>query len=276
MPMHEIDANGAKMPALGLGTWTLAGRTARDLVAAAIARGWRHIDTAAMYGNEAEVGEGIRAGGVSREKLFVTTKVWHSDLAARDLRRSAEASLRKLKLDHVDLLLVHWPNPRIPLAETIGALNRARQDGLTRHIGVSNFPSKLFAESGRLSEAPIVANQVEHHPFLDQSKLIAACRAAGATLVGYCPLHRGGGLLREPAVTEAAAAHGRTPAQVVLRWHVQQPGVAAAPRTSNPARLAENLDVFDFALSDAEMRAISALAARGERLCDYSFSPKWD
>lgn len=274
--MHSIPANGAEIPALGFGTWTLEGRTARDMVAAAIAAGWRHIDTAAMYGNEEEVGAGIRAGGVARDRLFVTTKVWHSDLAARDLRRSAEASLKRLRLDAVDLLLVHWPNPRIPLAETIGALNRAREDGVTRHIGVSNFPTALFAEAVRLSDAPVAANQVEHHPYLDQEKVLRACRAAGAALVGYCPLHRGGALLREKAVAEAAAAHGRTPAQIALRWHVQQEGVAAIPRTSNPARLAENLDVFDFELSAAEMQAISSLGGSGRRLCDYGFSPRWD
>ncbi|MBX3530725.1 MAG: aldo/keto reductase [Rhizobiaceae bacterium] len=274
--MHAIPANGARIPALGFGTWTLKGRVARDLVAAAIATGWRHIDTAAMYGNEEDVGAGIRAGGVARDRLFVTTKVWHTDLAARDLRRSAQASLKRLGLDTLDLLLVHWPNPRIPLAETIGALNRAREDGLTRHIGVSNFPTALFAEAVRLSDAPLAANQVEHHPYLDQSKVASACRAAGSALIGYSPLHRGGALLSEEPVAAAAAAHGRTPAQIVLRWHVQQPGTAAIPRTSNPARLAENLEVFDFDLSASEMRGISALQTAGHRLCDYAFSPHWD
>lgn len=275
-PMHSVEANGARIPALGLGTWELAGRQAADIVAAALAEGWRHVDTAAMYGNEAEVGEGLRRSAVPRDAVFVTTKVWHTDLAADALRRSAQASLRRLRLDAVDLLLVHWPSQRVPLAETIGALNRARRDGLARHIGVSNFPSALFAEAVRLSEAPLVANQVEHHPLLRQDRVMAACRAAGAALVGYCPLFRAGRLFEEPPVAEAAAAHGRTPAQIVLRWHVQQEGVAAIPRTSSRRRLKENLAVFDFSLSDTEMRAISALQHAGERLCDYGFSPRWD
>ena len=274
--MHTVEANGASIPALGLGTWTLKGDACAELVAHALSLGYRHVDTAAAYGNEEAVGAGLRVAGLPRDEVFVTTKVWWKDLAAADLRRSAEASLARLGLDRVDLLLIHWPNPAIPLDETIAALNRARQDGLARHIGVSNFPTALLRQAVALSDAPLVANQVEHHPYLGQDKVGAACREAGMALVGYCPLHRGGGLFEEPAVAAAARAHGKTPAQVVLRWHVQQAGTVAIPRTTRKERLAENAAIFDFSLSPAEMAAISALDGKGSRLCDYDFSPRWD
>lgn len=274
--MHNVEANGASIPALGLGTWTLTGNACADLVARALDLGYRHIDTAASYGNEEAVGAGLRAAGIARDEVFVTTKVWWTDLAAADLRRSAEASLGRLGLDQVDLLLVHWPNPAIPLEETIPALERAQRDGLARHIGVSNFPTALLAQAIALSQVPLVANQVEHHPYLRQRAVRAACREAGMALVGYCPLHRGGGLLAEPAVVQAAQAHGRTPGQVVLRWHVQQEGTVAIPRTSRRERLAENLAIFDFSLSEAQMAAISSLGAAASRICDYDFSPQWD
>jgi diketogulonate reductase-like aldo/keto reductase len=274
--MHSVSANGAEIPALGLGTWTLKGAECTNLVAEALKRGYRHVDTAAAYDNEGAVGAGLRASGVARGDIFLTTKVWHTDLAPRDFKRSAEASLKRLGVDHVDLLLIHWPNPKVPLAATIGAMNEARAAGLTRHIGVSNFPTGLLAEAIRLSEAPLVADQVEYHPYLDQSKVHAACRSAGMAMVSYCPLHRGGGLLSEKPVLDAAKAHGRTPGQIVLRWHVQQEGVVAIPRTTKAERLKENIDVFDFALSADEMKAISKLARDGGRICDYGFSPNWD
>ncbi|BCH33573.1 oxidoreductase [Mesorhizobium sp. L-8-10] len=211
-----------------------------------------------------------------RDEIFVTTKVWWSDIEPRKLERSAEASLRRLGLDHVDLLLVHWPNPAVPVAETIGALNAVKARGLTRHIGVSNFTTALLREALAASQAPLVANQVEYHPYLDQSKVHAACRAAGMAMVAYCPIFRGEPLFSEPAVTSAARRHGRTPAQIVLRWHMQKTGVLPIPRTTRKERLAENLAVSDFALSEEEMDAISMLSARNARLCDFSFSPKWD
>lgn len=274
--MHRINANGANMPCLGFGTWTLEGRQCSELVEHALHVGYRHVDTAAMYGNEEAVGAGIRASGIARGEIFVTTKVWHTDLRSADLRHSAEASLERLGLDHVDLLLIHWPSPSVPLAETIVALNKARQDGLTRHIGVSNFPTALLAQAVRLSPAPLAANQVEYHPRLDQAKVLAACRAAGIAMVAYCPLFRGGALFGEPAIADAARSHDRTPAQIVLRWHVQQEGVAAIPRSSDRDRIAENFGIFDFTLSEEEMAAISALGASGNRICSFDFSPRWD
>lgn len=276
--MHKVSANGAAIPAIGLGTWTLRGDQCRALVSDALAAGYRHIDTARMYDNEAAVGAGIKEAAVPRNEIFLTTKVWWTDLAPADLWRSAEGSLKRLGLDHVDLLLVHWPNARIPLADTMKALNRAREEGLTRHIGVANFPTRQLAEAMSLSDAPLVVNQVEYHPYLDQTKVHAACRAAGIAMVSYCPLYRGGGLLEEQAVLSAASRLGKTPGQIVLRWHVQQEGVVAIPRTTKKERLVENAAIFDFALSDAEMTAISALKKADRRICDYDFSPAegWD
>ncbi|QPC87489.1 aldo/keto reductase [Mesorhizobium sp. NBSH29] len=274
--MHSVAANGAEIPALGLGTWTLTGKGCTDLVREALSVGYRHIDTARAYDNEEAVGAGLRASGTPREKIFVTTKIWYTDLAPADAVQSAEGSLKRLGLDYVDLLLIHWPNAKIPLAGTMEALNRLRERGLTRYIGVANFPTATLAEAIKLSDAPLVANQVEYHPYLDQTKLMAACRKAGIAFVSYCPLYRDGGLLREPAVMDAASRHRRTPGQVILRWHVQHQGVVAIPRTSRIERLAENAALFDFELSQAEMASITALAERNSRICDYGFSPKWD
>jgi diketogulonate reductase-like aldo/keto reductase len=276
--MQKIAANGAEIPNIGLGTWTLNGDHCRDIVQHALAVGYRHVDTARMYGNEEAVGAGIKASAISRDKIFLTTKVWWTDLAPADLERSAEGSLMRLGLDYVDLLLIHWPNPRIPLQGTIEALNRVKDRGLARHIGVANFPTKLMRQAISLSQAPLVANQVEYHPYLDQSKVIAACRAAGLAMISYCPLYRGGGLFEEETIRAAAARHGKSPGQIVLRWHVQQKGVAAIPGTSRRERLTENAAVFDFALSDAEMAAIHALGSADRRICDFDFSPGegWD
>jgi diketogulonate reductase-like aldo/keto reductase len=274
--MKSINANGALMPAIGLGTWTLKGSACVDLVRHALGLGYRHVDTAAAYDNEREVGRAIRQSGVPRDEIFLTTKVWWTDLAPADLEHSAGESLKRLGLDHVDLLLIHWPNPAVPLAETIEALNRMRERGVTRHIGVSNFPTALLDEAVRLSDAPLVANQVEYHPYLDQEKVLSACRRYGMAMVAYAPLYRGGDVLREPAVRKAAERHGKTPGQIVLRWHLEQEGVAVIPRTSRSERLAENADIFDFNLSEKEMAAIGRLRSAGQRICDYTFSPEWD
>ncbi|PHP65051.1 2,5-didehydrogluconate reductase [Zhengella mangrovi] len=274
--MHRVEANGASIPAIGMGTWTLEGDHCAEMVAEALRVGYRHIDTAAKYGNEAAVGAGLRASGMARDDYFLTTKVWFTDIADGDLQRSAEASLERLGVDAVDLLLIHWPNPAIPLADSIRALNAVKAAGMARHIGVSNFPTALLAEALHLSGEPLVCNQVEYHPYLDQDKMLAMVRTNGMALTSYCPLYRGGALFDEPAVRDAASSHGRTPGQIVLRWHVQQDSVIAIPRTSKPERLSENLSVFDFALTDGEMAAISALRKRHERICDFDFSPVWD
>ena len=274
--MHRLAANGAQIPAIGLGTWTLRGEVATRQVAAAIAAGYRHIDTAAAYENEAAVGEGLRASGIARDQIFVTTKVWPSDLAEGDLQRSVETSLGRLGLGFVDLALIHWPPKTVPLAESIRALNDVRERGLARHIGISNFTVALIEEAVALSDNPLACNQVEYHPYLKQDKVLAACRRHGLALIAYCPLGRGSELLVEPAVVEAARHRGKTAAQVVLRWLLQQEGVGAVPRSSRPERLGENLAVCDFTLEPDEMKAIAALQARRLRICDFEFSPRWD
>lgn len=274
--MHNVNAHGAQIPAIGFGTWTLRGGTCESLVAHALKSGYRHVDTAAMYENEAEVGAAIRASRLPRDEVFLTTKVWSSDIGDGALQRSVAASLKRMKLDHVDLALIHWPSKTIPLEDSIGALNDVAERGMARFIGVSNFPTTLLDRAVALSGLPLVCNQVEYHPYLDQDRVLAACRRHRMAMVSYCPLARGADLFSQPAIAGAAERHGRTPGQIILRWHVQQEGVVAIPRSSNPARIVENLGVFDFTLTPDEMAAISALRARHHRICDFEFSPEWD
>ncbi|MEZ5844306.1 MAG: aldo/keto reductase [Hyphomicrobiaceae bacterium] len=274
----KVTAHGCDIPVIGLGTWPMLGEECARAVATALQAGYRHIDTAPRYENEEAVGEGLRAGGVPRGDYHVTTKVWWDRIGAGDLQASAEASLKRLGLDQVDLLLIHWPNPKIPLADSIAALNQCKARGLTRHIGISNFPTRLMSEALALTKEPLVCNQVEYHPHLDQSKIYAKCRENGMAMVSYCPLGRGavGGVLGEPAVQKIAAAHGVTPGQVVLRWHVQQPGVIAIPKSATPERIRQNLDIFSFTLSETEMAAVSALKRPGGRVVNLDFAPEWD
>ncbi len=275
--MHSVSANGAEIPALGFGTWTLKDKQAEHLVASAVEAGYRHIDTASAYDNEVDVGKGIRRSGIDRDELFVTTKVWHTDLADGRLQQSAADSLERLGLDQVDLLLIHWPPTNGPtVEEAVAALNDAKDRGYARHIGVSNFPTALLARALAVTRHPLVANQCEYHPWLNQDRVLAAVRAACMAFVSYCPLARAGDAFSEPAIADAARAHGRTPAQIVLRWHVQQPGVVAIPRTSNEGRARENIAIFDFELGEDEMSRISALGKQAHRICDFQFGPQWD
>lgn len=271
-----VEAKGARIPLVGLGTWDLRGRTCARVVEQALRLGYRHIDTAEMYDNEREVGEGLRASGVPRNEVFVTTKVWPSHFAPRELLRAAKESLARLRMSEVDLLLLHWPNPQIPLSETLGALCKARQDGLARHIGVSNFNTKLLDEATALSTEPLVCNQFEMHPFLDQAKLVAACRAKGMAVVAYSPIARGSAK-NDAVLARIGQEHGKTAAQVSLRFLVQQ-DIVVIPRTSKIERLEENLSIFDFVLTETEMAEVANLARRDGRIVDWSFSgtPKWD
>jgi diketogulonate reductase-like aldo/keto reductase len=272
----SIEANGARIPLVGLGTWELRGRTCARVVQQAIRLGYRHIDTAQMYDNEREVGEGLRASGVRRDEVTITTKIWPSHFSPPELERSTKECLVRLRLTEVDLLLLHWPNPQIPLSETIGALCKMRRNGLARHIGVSNFTVTLLEEANRLATEPLVCNQVELHPFLDQGKVVAACRGFGMAVVAYSPIARGN-VRRDPVLTGIGKAHGKTPAQVCLRYLVQQ-GIPVIPRTSKIERLGENIDIFDFELGAEEMARIAALASPEGRIVDFSYSgdPKWD
>ncbi|MCR9256072.1 MAG: aldo/keto reductase [Alphaproteobacteria bacterium] len=270
-----IDSHGAKIPALGLGTWTLKGESCVAMVEHAIKVGYRHIDTAQMYDNEAAVGEGLRGSGVPRDDIFVTTKVWWDRAREGDLERSVEESLGRLGFDPVDLLLIHWPNPEVPVKETMRALNRVKRDGMARHIGISNYTTDLMAQALAHSEEPLVANQVEYHPYLDQSAVLGKVREAGMVMTSYCPIAKGA-VFDDPVIREIGEGHEKTPGQVTLRWLVQQDRVAAIPRSSKPENVTANLQIFDFELSAEEMAAISALAKPDGRLVAPDFSPEWD
>ena len=272
--MQFVEANGAKIPQLGLGTWELGGALCARLVEQALRLGYRHIDTAQVYENEREVGEGLRASGVARDEVFVTTKVWWTRFAAGDLERSVEESLKRLKLEAVDLLLLHWPNASVPLEETIGALNAVKARGLARHIGVSNFTVTLLEQAVKFSSTKLVTDQVECHPYLDQSKVIAACRRHGLAVTAYSPIAKGAAT-RDRTLAKIGRAHKKSAAQVCLRYLVQL-GLVVIPRTSRLERLAENAEIFDFELSASEMAAIGALASPRGRTISPSWAPAWD
>lgn len=265
-PSPTLAAHGAAIPALGFGTSPMTGGFSADTVVAALHAGYRHIDTARKYGTEEQVGEAIRASGVKREDIFVTTKVSHEYLHADDFARSVDDSLKALRLDRVDLLMVHWPNPEIALSETMPALAKAKRQGLARHIGVANFNISLLDQAIKLCPEPLVALQAEYHPYLDQGKLLDAVRRRGMAFIAYCPLGRGR-LFDDKVLGEIAEKRGRSLAQVALRWLMQQ-GIGAIPRSSNPQRIADNFKVFDFTLSDDEMRRISALKRANGRIAN--------
>jgi len=271
-----VEAKGARIPLLGLGTSYLRGRVCARVVEQALRLGYPHVDTAEMYDNEREVGEGLRGSGVKRNEVFVTTKIWPSHFAPRELERAARDCLVRLRLSEVDLLLLHWPNPNIPLADTLAALAKVKRAGLTRHIGVSNFTVALIEEALQATNEPLVCDQVECHPFLDQSKVIAACAQHGMAVIAYSPIAKGGAR-NDEVLMRIGAAHGKTGAQVSLRFLVQQ-NIVVIPRTSKVERLSENAAIFDFSLSEQEMAEISTLAHRGGRLIDGPFPGRqqWD
>jgi 2,5-diketo-D-gluconate reductase B len=272
--MHFVEANGAKIPAIGLGTWELRDRTCARIVEQALRLGYRHIDTAQVYDNEREVGEGVRASGVKRDEIFLTTKIWTTHFAPKDLERSAKESLARLRMTEVDLLLLHWPNPQVPLVETLGALARVKQQGLARHIGVSNFTVALIDEAVAACPEPLVCDQVEYHPYLDQTKVREACARHGMAVVAYSPVAKGR-IKNDRALLRIGDRYRKTAAQVCLRWLVQQ-NVVAIPRTSKLERLTENIGIFDFELFEDDMKTISAMASADGRLTNYGFAPNWD
>lgn len=263
------------MPQIGFGTSQLG--DCAELVANALKSGYRHIDTAWKYGSEKGVGAGIRASGVPRSEIFLTTKVSHEYLRADDFARSVDESLKNLQVDYVDLLHVHWPTiDNIPMAETMAALARAKRQGLARHIGVANFNIALLEEALAACPEPLVTLQAEYHPYLDQTKVLDYCRRKGLIFTAYCPLARGR-LLQDPVLAAIAQTHNKTIAQVVLRWIVQQDNIAPIPRSSNPQRIAQNLEVYDFALAGDEMRRIHALAKPDGRIANPAGrAPPWD
>lgn len=264
-----------EIPSIGFGTWQLKGDTATEAVKTALETGYRHIDTAQAYENEKAVGDGIQAAGTAREDFFLTTKVWTDQFKDGDLQSSTKESLKRLGVSEVDLLLLHWPNDDVTMEETIGALNDARKQGLTKNIGVSNFTKDQFDKAVELSDAPILVNQVEYHPFIDQTKLLAEAGHKGSALTAYCPLAQGR-VFKNETIKMIAERYGVTPAQIVLRWFVQQPGVAAIPRSSNPEHIRQNFAIDEIHLDGDEMARISALRMHHDRIVDPDFAPVWD
>jgi len=270
--MHATIAQNVRMPTLGYGTWRLAGDSAKQGVMHALELGCRHIDTAQLYGNEVEVGAAIRDTTVPREDVFLTTKVWIDAVKTDQVVASVEESLSRLATPYVDLLLIHWPVPTVPVEKTLGELRSVQERGLTRHIGVSNFTASLLREAAR--HAPIAANQVEYHAKLGQQAVLEAAREVGAAVTAYCPLAQGN-LVSDPVLVDIGRQHHKTAAQVAIRWLAQQPGVAAIPKSSRRPRIASNLDVFDFELTEEDLSRIAALQ-KNMRTCDPPIAPRWD
>ncbi|GAA0590590.1 aldo/keto reductase [Caenispirillum bisanense] len=275
--MWTVTARDAQIPALGFGTFTLVPDDCRRMVRAALDMGYRHIDTAQIYENEAAVGEALAEAGVPRHDLWLTTKVWVSAFRDGDLQRSVDESLQRLRVDHVDLLLLHWPNPEVELAETLGAIAAVKRAGKARHIGISNFTVALTEQAVALSPEPLVTNQVEYHPYLNQDPVLAAARGHGMAVTAYSPIAQGA-IMGDPVLRDIGAAHGgRNEVQVALRWLIQQDGVCAIPRTRSEDHARSNLDIFDFELSADEMAAIKALQRPdGRQISPDGLAPKWD
>ncbi|MFM0740170.1 aldo/keto reductase [Paraburkholderia xenovorans] len=275
--MHDVHVGHAAIPAIGFGTYGMSAADIYRVMPAAIDAGYRHIDTAQIYRNEGEIGDCVVDSGIPRNEFFLTTKVWVSHYAERNFEASVDESLRKLKTDYIDLLLLHWPGGSdVPLAEQIAGLNAVARAGKVRHIGVSNFNRALMTEAVRLSAKPLATNQFEYHPYLDQSVLIESTLQAGLVVTGYCGMAIGR-VFSDPTLKEIAARHDKTIAQIVLRWLVQQRGVVALSRTSRIDRLAQNIAVFDFELDRADMAAIHSLTTAGSRIVDPpGLAPRWD
>ncbi|RZJ45909.1 MAG: aldo/keto reductase [Brevundimonas sp.] len=269
-----ITAHGVEIPLLGFGTWQLEPEDATRMVSAALKIGYRHIDTAWIYKNEAAVGQGIRDSGVPRDEIFLTTKIWVAHFEHDALLDQAKESAQSLGFTP-DLLLLHWPKKTPTFEETLGALNAARDQGLTKHIGLSNFPSAEFKQAQAISSAPLITDQVEYHPYLNLAPLLATAKELGSSITAWSPLAQG--QIADDAVIGAIAeAHGKTAGQVTLRWLIQQ-GVIAIPRTTKESRAEENFGIFDFQLSDDEMAQIHALARPDGRLGDWLDADfQWD
>jgi diketogulonate reductase-like aldo/keto reductase len=269
-----VEANGARIPQIGMGTMTLKDEVCVQAVKDALAIGYRHIDTAAYYGNEREVGHGLRLSGVNRDEVFVTTKIRPDAAMPDDFARVVDQCLENLKLPQVDLLLIHWPSKTVPIKLTIGALCKARKEGKAKHIGVSNFTTALLDEAWAATTEPLVCNQIEVHPFINQDKVTAASRQRGMAVVAYVPIARGK-VPGSEVLEKIGKAHNKSPAQISLRYLVQL-GLVPIPRTATPAHLKENLDVFDFSLSDGEMAELKRLNANNMRVVNPPHAPVWD
>lgn len=270
--MNSVSAQGAEIPKIGFGTWQIAGDACVEAVRDALELGYRHFDTAAVYDNEREVGRGLADSGIAREDVWLTTKVWMDDLSRDRLRASAENSLRDLRMEYVDLLLIHWPSADVPIEESLAEMTRLRDEGKVRHLGVSNFTPRLLSEA--LEHAPILCNQVEYHVGLGQERLLALAGERDLAIAAYAPFAHGE-LLDQPVLREIGEAHGKSPGQVALRWLIEQERVVALPKASSRENRAANLDVFDFELSDTERARLDELP-KDQRRFDTGWAPDWD
>lgn len=272
--MQHLTIQNTSIPALGLGTYGARGATAREIVRQALQEGYRHIDTAQFYANEEAVGQGIKKSGVAREEVFLVTKVWPSNLDKKRFLPSVKESLQKLQSGYVDLLLIHWPHHTLPLESYLAELAKAQEKGLTRFIGVSNFNISQLKQTLEMG-LPILTNQVEFHPFLDQSKLYQWMREHGVSLTAYSPLAQGKAATH-PALQSIGKPYGKSAAQVALKWMLQLGGVMTIPKSINPKRLKENMDVFDFELSAEDMARIQELGRRDGRQVSAFHGADWD
>lgn len=272
--MQVVEAGGMRLPKLGLGTWRMSGTACTEAVLGALSRGYRHIDTAEMYGNEEAVGTALAGSDVARDDIHLTSKVWWENLAPADMERALAKSLRKLGVSYLNLYLIHWPSPGMDLPSALGQMMRFREQGMVRQIGVSNFPVALMRRAVEEIGAPVVCNQVEYHVLLDQAKVLAYARTHGMAVTAYCPLAQGR-LADHAALGAIAAKHGCTPAQVALAWLLGQDGVAAIPKAGREESQLANLEALDIALDADDMAAIAALP-KDQRFVAPGFAPDWD
>lgn len=272
--MQTLTTQGVTMPKLGLGTFRLTGENCRRAVESALALGYRHIDTAEMYANEDAVGAALASSGVPRGEVFVTTKAWHDHLEPQTIRAALAASLDKLRLDHADLYLVHWPAPGMKLGPALDTLMQLRDEGRIRALGVANFTVPLLRQAIEEIGAPIACNQIEYHVLLDQSPVRRYLAANSIPLVAYAPLAQGR-LADHAELVAIARKHGATPAQVALKWLLDQDGVAAIPKAGRRESQKANLDAFAIALDEADRRVIAGLP-KDQRFVNPAFAPRWD
>jgi 2,5-diketo-D-gluconate reductase B len=269
-----IEANGARIPQIGLGTMTLSGEQGVAAIKSALDVGYRHLDTAAVYDTEKENAEALRQSGVKRDDVFITTKIRPDDAMPDAFARKLDECLANLKVPQVDLLLIHWPSKTVPFKRTIGALCKAKKDGKTKHIGLSNFTTKMLDEVWDLTTEPFVCNQIEVHPFINQEKVINACEKRGMAVVAYCPIARGK-VPGAEALDRIGKAYGKSAAQVSLRYLAQR-GIIPIPRSTKPEHIKANLEIFDFKLSDKDMTELNNLNATNMRVVNPPHAPVWD
>jgi 2,5-diketo-D-gluconate reductase B len=272
--MEHLQTQGISLPRLGLGTYRMQGDVCRAAVESALGLGYQHIDTAEMYGNEEAIGAAIATAKVARKDLHITTKVWNENLAPDAIRKSFDASLKKLRLDHVDLYLVHWPARNMNLPAMFETLLRLKQEGRTRAIGVANFNIALLKTVVEEIKAPIACNQVEYHVMLDQTPLRKYLNAKAIPLVAYCPLAQGRAASDETLMA-IGRKHGASAAQVALKWLLDQDGVAAIPKASGAESQRANLGALNVGLDEEDMKAIAGLP-KDQRFVNPGFAPAWD